>query len=195
MSARRALAATGYTERGDRWLAELVLDGCDALGAGAAPDDAVSAALAAAAGEGIGADDEEILAEVLTVGLSQVCPDAVLTAGGLGGGAEGADAFLATVSPVVVAAGLSEPLGDAALLEAGLTGCRVLDGGGTVTDAATALLGVLFGVSGGDLAALEEAGLDETAGTVGGTVLGAAGAHLCPQHAASIAEFAAGSGS
>jgi hypothetical protein len=191
-SARRALVDTRFEGLGDRWLAESILGLCEGLAGGGDPDALVAAVVAgadAAAGPPV---DDEILAEVLTVGVAEVCPAAVLSAHGLDPSGESAVAFLAVVTPVVEQAGLRGALDAATLLDAGVTACVELDEGATPDVAAARVLATLFLVDADDLAGLEEAGLGPREGIVGGSVLGAASSVLCPEHADRVADYVSG---
>jgi hypothetical protein len=190
VSARRALVDTRFQELGDRWLSELVMQLCLDLSRGEDPDRAVADAVAAVEAPQGSEVDDEILAEVLTVGAAQVCPEAVLDAGGVDPAA--AASFLAAVRPVVGELGLGGVLDDGALLAAGLEACSALDGGLPVDAAGAAVLGSLFGLDAAGLPELEGAGLGPTEGVVAGTVLGAAAATLCGEHAEKVADYVSG---
>jgi len=186
LSARRALEGTRYEGLGDEWLAGVVEDACGAMEGGASPDAVIGDAIDAAAGSGGDPVDEEILAEVLTAGTAQVCPDAVLYAASLG---DPGDGFLAVVRTEVRAAGLD--LDDAALLGAGDEACRSLDAGSGVETAAVAVLEALFG---GEAGALVEPGAAVGAEVIAATtVLVSAAVYLCPEHRDLVAEYSQGS--
>jgi hypothetical protein len=190
VSARRALADTRFEDLGDEWLTTLLVTLCEDLADGGRPDDVVGRALDDLA-EPAGADiDDEILAEVLTAGIAEVCPEDVLVAGGMD--PDAAEAFLGAVRPIADQSGLGGSLTDAALLAAGLTACATLDSGAAPDAAGAAVLGSLFGVDAPDLAGLEAAGLGPREGIVAGAVLGAAASTLCSEHAQQVADYVSG---
>lgn len=190
VSARRALTDTRFQDLGDRWLSELVVQVCSELSRGEDPDRVVSDAIAAVEAPQGGDVDDEILAEVLTVGAAQVCPEAVLDAGGVDPAA--AASYLGAVRPVAVAQGLGGILDDGALLAAGLEACRALDAGFPVDAAGAAVLRSLFGLDAPGLSELEDAGLGPAEGIVAGAVLGAAAATMCGEHAGKVADYISG---
>jgi hypothetical protein len=190
VSARRALIDTRFEGLGDEWLTTLLVTLCEELSDGDRADDVVGRALADVADPaGVGIDDE-ILAEVLTAGIAEVCPDDVLAAEGID--PDAAARFLGAVRPIVDQSGLGDSLEDADLLAAGLAACAALESGAAPEDAGAATLGSLFGVDAPDLAGLEEAGLGPREGIVAGGVLGAAASTLCTEHAQQVAEYVSG---
>jgi len=189
VSARRALADTRFEALGDRWLSGLLVEMCGDLAGGGDPEEVVAAAVAGVdAPEGPDVDDE-ILAEVLTAGVAEVCSNAVLGAGGLA--PEAVSGFLGVVRPVAGQSGLGA-LDDASLLVAGLDACGVLDAGSGAAAAGAEILRSLFGIDASDLAGLEAAGLGAREGIVAGAVLGAAATVLCPEHSDEVAAYVSG---
>ena len=183
VSARRALEGTRFDSLSDAGVADLVLGVCDAV-EGSSPVEAslraIVADVEAPAGDPV---DDEIMAVVLAEGALAVCPGAMASADRRSWESAAAEEqFLGVVSvrvPVTDGA-----VTEAELLEAGWTVCRVLDREGTVEDAVTAVMDLLFGPA--------EPGPGEPGERewmLAGSVLAAAASTLCPGHLEAVVSF------
>jgi hypothetical protein len=175
-SARRALESTRFESLGDEWLAGLVVAGCAEVDDGADPAAVVTAAVAGAAAPPGDPVDDEILGEVLTVGLDEVCPGSLVTAG------ERA-AFLEAARPVVEGSGLA--VADDDLVAAAADMCTTL-----ADDPEQAVLGVFLNLFGAGAETVDDlAGVGAGEGAVVGAVLGAGTTYLCPEHGSTVQEY------
>jgi hypothetical protein len=174
VSAGRALEGTRFAGMTPQVLAALLEDLCAGSGLVVA---AIDAAVAGAAPPG-SAEDDAILAEVLTAGVVAVCPEraaADLTA-----------AFVASVR-VTVTGGAGAPVDDGAALSAGLSACASLDAG-SPGDALVTIAAALFGVEATEAELLAGA-IDPSQGVTAGAVLASAVTYLCPEHADRVGAF------
>jgi hypothetical protein len=192
-SARRALAGTRFESLGDRWLVDLVIEGCGELQAGE-DGPATLAALALSAAAEVPPPDpveDRILAEVLAAGVVDVCPDAFAAATTTTvTQADPEAAYLRVVGPFADDAELG--LSSDVLVEAGRSVCEAVDGGDEPEQGVLAAAEVLFGIAADDLEALgEEGSLAASDGAILGSVLGAAASHLCPEHADTVVSYIA----
>jgi hypothetical protein len=173
-SAGRALEGTRFAAMSSGDLADLVMGLCAESGSVIADIEAAVAATGAAGDRG----DDAILAEVLTAGVVEVCPERAA--------ADISAAFLASVG-LAVETGAGVEVGDSDALNAGLSACLTLDQG-TPEDAIVTIAAGLFHVE----ATAEElfAGAITTGeGVTVGAVLAAAVSFLCPEHAARVQEY------
>jgi hypothetical protein len=191
VSARRALADTRFEVLGDRWLVELILNGCGRLQPGT---DGAAALAALALGTAAGlppADttEDRILVEVLAAGVVDVCPEAFAAATTTTvTERDPEDDYLVVVGPIADEAGLSVLPG--VLLDAGGAVCEALDRGDGPERGVLDAAGILFGIAADELGDLEEQGpLAASDGAVLGSVLAAAASYLCPQHADTVVSY------
>lgn len=193
LSARRALADTRFEALGDGWLIDLVLEGCERLAAGGdAAVELTALALGAAAGvPPAEATEDEILAEVLVAGVADVCPEALASATTTTvPDVDPEDDYLRVVGPIADEAGLSVLPGT--LVAAGRAVCDALDAGVGPEQGVLDAAEIVLGVSVADIADLEDQeGVVAADGAVLGSVLGAAAAFLCPDHADTVMSYVA----
>ena len=173
-SAERALEETAFEVVGSGTVADLVIGLCEGLGIGAVP----------AMIDGLGIDappgDREIVTEVLTVGMAQVCPDrASVDLTGF---------YLDAVRGTVNTTGALGAFDEGDVVRAGPIVCEILESGAGVEAALLATVVGLFGTEAGSMDQL--AGLiDADQGVVSGAVLASATALLCPEHAGEVETF------
>jgi len=175
-SAERALEATVFEDLGTSGIADLVTNLCQGLGVGAIP----------ATIDGLDIDassaDEEIITEVLAVGLSQVCPDrAPIDLAGF---------YLDAVTTAVQDGSALSALEDGDVIRAGPVVCDALQNGSGVEAALLAVVRDLFAVEANSVDGLSGL-MDAEQGLVAGAVLAAATAFLCPEHAGAVEAFMA----
>lgn len=125
-------------------------------------------------------EGDAIMAEVLVVGVAEVCPDRAVT--------ELSAAYLAAIG-VVVRDGRGLPVADDIALTAGLSVCATL-ATGTPDDALVVAAAGLFGIE-ASAAELLGGGLDAPQAVTVGAVLGASVTYLCPDHRERIEGFLA----
>lgn len=181
VSAGRALDGTRYAIMTSEALAGFVIEIC--AGTGSLLTDVgaiVTSASASASASDAAPGDDAILAEVLTVGAADVCPERA--AGDL------AAAFFAAVR---LAAGTA-PVDDAEAMNAGLSSCATLDQG-TPADAVEMVAASLLGVEATEEELLAGAITIED-GVLVGAVLAAAVTFLCPEHAERVEQYLADMG-
>ena len=174
VSAQRALDETAFELLGPELIADLVIGLCRGLGVGAIPatvDDLDS---------GASPEDREILVEVLTVGMVQVCPDrAPVDLTGF---------YVGAVRSAVRDRGALSAFDEGDVIRAGPVACQVLRSGAGVEAALLAVVDSLFGVEAESLDSL--AGLVATdQGLVSGAVFASATALLCPEYAGEVDAF------
>jgi len=174
VSAQRALDGTAFEVLGPELIADLLIGLCRGLGVGAIPatvDDLDS---------GASSEDREILVEVLTVGMVQVCPDrAPVDLTGF---------YVGAVRSAVQDGGALSAFDEGDVIRVGPVACQVLRSGAGVEAALLAVVNSLFGVEAEGLAGL--AGLVAAdQGLVSGAVLASATALLCPEYAGDVDAF------
>ena len=174
VSAGRALEDTRFAAMSAGDLADQVMGLCAASGSLIAD----IAAAVAATGAGSDAGDDSILAEVLTAGVAEVCPERAA--------ADLSAAFLASVR-LAVETGAGVEVAESDVLNAGLSACLTLDQG-TPGDALVSIAAGLFAVEVGEAELLAGAITTEQAVTAG-AVLAAAVSYFCPEHAARVQEY------
>jgi hypothetical protein len=172
ISAERALAGTTFAQVGPQAIADLVVGLCEGFGIGAIPATIDGIGLAATV------DDQEIIAEVLIVGVVQVCPDRAPV--------DFTGFYLDAVTGTVEAAGASGAFVEGDVVRAGPIVCDVLESQSGVEAALLATVESLFGVVADDVDSLK---IDGNQGVVAGAVLASATAVLCPQYAAAVEGF------
>lgn len=172
-TAERAIADTAFTESGADIVAAALVELCEGLGGGAVA--AVSNQLGPTAPDG----DVAIMEEVLTVGITQVCPER--------GGTELSRIFVDAVAGAVQAADGSV-FDEPSAVRAASVACTVLSDGEGADAALVAIAASMFDLAVADAPGLEGA-LDPEQGVVVGAVLAAAAAMHCPQHAAAVQSF------
>lgn len=171
VSADRALDGTRFAAMAAREIAGLVVGLCDGTGAfAAAIDEAV-----AATGPGDDTGDAAILAEVLTAGVAEVCPERVA--------ADLSAAFLAAVR-LAVGNGDGVEVEDPEAVNAGLSACLTLDQG-PPADALVTVAAALFHVEATSEELLAGA-ISPGEGVTVGAVLAGAVSYLCPEHSGRV---------
>lgn len=174
ISAERALAGTVFERLGPGALASLVVGLCEGFGIGAIPATVDGTGLAAPAG------DQEIIAEVLIVGVVQVCPElAPVDLTGF---------YLDAVVGTAETAGALGAFDEGDVVRAGPVVCVVLESEAGVEAALLEVVESLFGVAVDDIDSLIGF-IDDDQGVVAGAVLAAATAVLCPQYAVAVEAF------
>jgi hypothetical protein len=174
ISAERALAGTAFEQVGPEALAGIVVGLCEGFGIGAIPATVDGIGIAAAVG------DQEIIAEVLIVGVVQVCPDrAPVDLTGF---------FLDAVTGTAEAAGALDAMDEGDVVRSGPVVCAVLESEAGVEAALLSTVDNLFGVAVDDIDSLIGS-IDGDQGVVAGAVLASATALLCPQYAAAVEAF------
>jgi len=174
ISAERALAGTVFEQMGSEALAGLVVGLCEGFGIGAIPATVDGIELAASVG------DQEIIAEVLIVGVVQVCPDrAPVDLTGF---------YLDAVVGTAEAAGALGAFVEGDVVRAGPAVCDVLKSDAGVEAALLEVVARLFGVAVDDINSLVGS-IDDDQGVVAGAALASATAVLCPQYAAAVQAF------
>jgi hypothetical protein len=177
-SADRALDGTRFSDVGVTEIADAVVAVCTDTGPlGGAVGDAI-ASITAPAGAAV---DDEILAEVLTEGAREVCPER-------SGVDEVIRAYLDAVRSAVASADASAAVDDQAVLGAGPVACDLLDRDQGPEAALLGVVAALFGVEASSVADLETV-LSASQGVVAGATLAAAAAHLCADHSAEVAAY------
>ncbi len=174
ISAERALAGTVFEQVGPEALAGLVVGLCEGFGIGAIPATVDGIGLAASVG------DQEIIAEVLIVGVVQVCPD--------GAPVDLTGFYLDAVVGTAETAGALGAFDEADVVRAGPVVCDVLKSEAGVEAALLEVVERLFGVAVADIDSLVGS-IDDDQGVVAGAVLASATAVLCPQYAAAVEAF------
>lgn len=173
-SAERALAGTAFEAVAPSAIAGAIVDLCGGFGIGAIPAAIGGFDLAASVA------DQEIIAEVLVVGLVQVCPDrAPVDLTGF---------YLAAVAGAAESAGALGALDEGGVVRAGPLVCDVLESEAGVEGALLAVVESLFGVAVGDVDSLAGS-IDGEQGVVAGAVLASATALLCPQYTTAVESF------
>ena len=173
-SAQRALDGTAFEDLGPLVIADLVTGLCRGLGTGAIP--------ATIDGLEVGGsvDDREILVEVLTVGMVQVCPDrAPIDLTGF---------YLDAVRAAVENGGALSAFDESDVIRAGPVACEALRSGAGVEAALLEVIGKLFGVEAETLDGLAGVVTGDQ-GLVSGAVLASATALLCPEYAGDVDAF------
>lgn len=177
ISAGRALEGTRFSALSVEEVADLVMELCAQGGSLLAEVDRTVASIVAGAADGDPGDDA-ILAEVLTAGVAEVCPERAA--------ADLSAAFLAAVQ-VAVEAGVGAEVDATDLLNAGLSSCLTLDQGAP-GDALVTIAAGLFAVE-ADEAALLAGAITTEQGVTAGAVLAAAVSFFCPEHTARVQEY------
>jgi hypothetical protein len=127
--------------------------------------------------------EREILAEVLTTGVTQVCPDrAPVDLTGF---------YVDAVFGTVEAGGAAAAFDEGDVIRSGPIVCEALTGGAGVEVALLDAIDSLFGVRVTSIDALVGA-IDGEQGLVAGAVVASATAILCPEYAADVEAFMAG---
>lgn len=174
ISAERALAGTVFEQVGPEALAGLVVGLCEGFGIGAIPATVDGIGLAASV------EDQEIIAEVLIVGVVQVCPDrAPVDLTGF---------YLDAVVGTAETAGALGAFDEGDVVRAGPVVCDVLKSEAGVEAALLEVVERLFGVTVDDVDSLVGS-IDDDQGVLTGAVLASATAVLCPQYAAAVEAF------
>ena len=176
VSAERALEGTVFEDLGSVAIADLVVYLCRGLGLGAIP--------ASIDGLGFGepAVDREILIEVLTVGVTQVCPSrASVDLTGF---------YLDAVRAIAEDGGALDAFDAGDVIRAGPVVCEALRSGAGVEAALLAVVGSLFDVDAEGIDGLTRL-VDGAQGLVSGAVLASATALLCSEHAGEVEAFIA----
>jgi hypothetical protein len=173
-SAQRALDGTAFEILGPVVIADLVTGLCRGLGLGAIP--------ATIDGLEVGApvDDREILVEVLTVGMVQVCPDRAPV--------DLTSFYLDAVRAAVQDGGALSAFDEGDVIRAGPVVCETLRSGAGVEQALLAVVGDLFGVEAETLDGITGV-VAADQGLVSGAVLASAAALLCPEYAGDVDAF------
>ena len=173
-SAERALAGTAFEAVAPGAIAGVIVDLCEGFGIGAIPATIGGFDLPASVA------DQEIIAEVLIVGLVQVCPDrAPVDLTGF---------YVDAVAGAAESAGALGALDEGGVVRAGGLVCDVLESEPGVEAALLVVVESLFGVALGDVGSLAGS-IDGGQGVVAGAVLASATALLCPQHTAAVEAF------
>ncbi len=174
VSAERALQGTAFEVVSSEAVADLVVGLCKGLGVGAVP--------ATVDGLGIEAQpgDQEILAEILTSGMVQVCGDrAPVDLTGF---------YLDAVRGAVESSGGVAAFEEDDAIRAGPVVCATLESGLGVEAALLATVASLFGVVVGGADQLADV-LDGDQGLVAGAVFASATALICPEFAGAVEAF------
>ncbi len=174
VSAQRALDGTTFEDLGPVVIADLVTGLCRGLGMGAIP--------ATIDGLEVGGsvENREILVEVLTVGMAQVCPDRApidLTS-----------FYLDAVRVAVQDGGALSAFDEGDVIRAGPVACETLRSDAGVEAALLEVIGKLFGVEAETLDGLTGVVTGDQA-LVSGAVLASATALLCPEYAGDVDAF------
>ncbi len=174
ISAERALAGTVFEQVGPEALAGLLVGLCEGFGIGAIPATVDGIGLAASV------EDQEIIAEVLIVGVVQVCPErAPVDLTGF---------YLDAVVGTAETAGALGVFDEGDVVRAGPVVCDVLKSEAGVEAALLEVVERLFGVTVDDVDSLVGS-IDDDQGVLTGAVLASATAVLCPQYAAAVEAF------
>lgn len=169
-SAERALAGTRFESVAPSVIAGALLDVCRGA--------TVAAAVAALTAPPGPAEDDDIVAEVLEVGVSEVCPGQTP--------ADPGPAYLAAVDAAVAASG-GDPIDPVTAARVGVSACRAL----ATSDPGAVLALVLRETAGLEVTAtgIRDGEVGPGAAATGAAVLAAAAVHLCPQHAGAVASY------
>lgn len=178
ISALRALEGSSFESLDPGDVAGLVIDACALVDGGETPSSAAARVTADR-----GSADIALLAEVVEIGVGDVCSTAPPTALDL------IVAYEASVAATMTAAGLEPPEDPAAALSAGPVVCDALDTGSSPEQAVLAAAGVLFGVTAGSMDGLSAAGVSADDGVLLGAVVGSASAILCGEHRVAMEGF------
>ena len=176
-SAQRALEGTVFDSLGEDRVADLVIGLCEGLGVGAIGPTIDGLEMSGSA------TDQDILSEVLTIGMAQVCPDRAPV--------DLASFYVDAVSGAAEAAGAQGAFDQGDAIRAGPIVCDVLRADAGVEAALLSAIDSLFGVSVGSIDDLVGV-IDGDQGLVAGAVLASATAILCPDYAADVETFMAG---
>ena len=173
-SAERALAGTAFEAVAPGAIVDAIVDLCEGFGVGAIPATIGGFDLAASVA------DQEIIAEVLVVGVVQVCPDrAAVDITGF---------YLDAVTGAAESAGALGAFDEGGVVRAGPVVCDALESEAGVEATLLAVVESLFGVIVGDVDSLVGS-IDGKQGVVAGAVLASATALLCPQYTAAVEAF------
>jgi len=183
VSADRALDGTAFAEIPVGAIADVIIGlcaGADLL------EDAVAAAVDAVGVPESRAVDDEILTEVLTEGVRQVCPDRA-------GASALIAAYLSAVRDAVTSTDPGAFVDEEAVLIAGPIACDLLDRGQGPESALLAVVATLFGVEASSADDLDTQ-LDTAEGVIAGATLRSAVTYLCSRNEAEVAAYLAGLG-
>ena len=174
VSAERALDGTAFGALGPVVIADLVTRLCRGLGVGAIPATIDGLDIDAFA------DDRQILIEVLTVGMVQVCPDrAPVDLTGF---------YLGAVRAAVQEGEALGAFDQGDVIRAAPVACEALRSGGGVEAALLAVIGSLCGLEAESLDGLTDV-VAADQGLVSGAVLASATALLCPEFVGDVDAF------
>jgi len=176
-SADRALDGTAFSEVAVGEIADAVVAAC----AAADPRSSIAATVGAIDVPSHSSVDDEILTEVLTEGVREVCPDRA-------GATALVAAYVAAVRDAVTAADPGAAIDEDAVLTAGPVACDLLDRDQGPEPALLAVVATLFGVEAGSVDELETR-ITGSQGVVAGATLGAAVTYLCSGHQAEVSAF------
>jgi hypothetical protein len=176
-SAQRALDGTVFDNLGEERVADLVVGLCQGLGVGAIGPTIDGLEISG------GAVDQDILAEVLTIGMAQVCPDRAPV--------DLASFYVDAVAGTAESAGAQGAFDEGDVVRAGPIVCDALTADAGVEGALLDTIDSLFGVRAGSLDEVIGV-IDGDQGLVAGAVVAAATAILCPEYAADVETFMSG---